>query len=472
MRRILYTLILISTLAFQPDLLAQLNNVGSEFSGRWQGEITLPNKNLVLIFNISKNQTGVYSATLDVPEQGAKDILADKVTAHKDSIEIKYRSLIASFLGVLVPDSNMIKGEWKQSGKSFPLVLRKNDKEFVIKREQDPVPPFDYHEEEVTIQNTNAGITLAGTLTYPKTGTKFPAVVLITGSGKQNRNEEVFGHRPFLIIADYLTQFGIAVLRVDDRGAGKSTGNFAESTSADFATDVEAEVNYLKTRKEIDAGQIGLIGHSEGGIIAPMVANNDKSIAFLVLLAAPGVSGDKILAKQTEDLGKVAGTDSSILAASVAFNKKVYHFIKTEKDSATAYEKLLDGYLKYYESVGQNRVNTEDVANQVKALQTKWLKYFLSYDPQPALKKIKCPVLALNGEKDLQVSAKDNLPTIKRALTEAGNKNFKVLEVKGVNHLFQTATTGSPSEYAGIGETISYDVLNTVGEWIKGVVKK
>lgn len=472
MRRLLYTLILICSLAFQTELLAQLNNVGSEFSGRWQGELALPNKNLVLIFNISQNQTGVYSATLDVPEQGAKDILADKVTTHKDSIEIKYRSLIASFTGVSVPDANVIKGEWKQSGKSLPLILKKNDKEFVIKREQDPVPPFEYHEEEVTIQNPNAGISLAGTLTYPKTGNKFPAVVLITGSGKQNRNEEVFGHRPFLIIADYLTKLGIAVLRVDDRGAGKSTGNFAESTSADFATDVESEVNYLKSRKEIDADRIGLLGHSEGGLIAPMVANNDKSIAFLVLLAAPGVSGDKILAKQTEDLGRVAGTDSSILAASVAFNKKVYRFIKTEKDSATAYEKLLDGYLKYYESVGQSKVNTADIANQVKALQTKWLKYFISYDPQSALKKLKCPVLALNGEKDLQVSAKENLPAIKKALTEAGNINFKILEIKGVNHLFQTATTGSPSEYAGIGETISKDVLDTIGVWITGVVKK
>jgi uncharacterized protein len=472
MRRIIYIVILLSLVVLQNQSMAQLSSIGSEFSGKWRGELQLPNKNLVLIFNIAKNQAGVYSVTLDVPEQGAKDILADKVTTFKDSIEIKYRNLIASFIGVLVPDSNAIKGEWKQSGKTFPLELRKNDKEFVIRREQDPVPPYDYHEEEVTIQNTKAGISLAGTLTYPKDGTKFPAVVLITGSGKQNRNEEIFGHRPFLIIADYLTKLGIAVLRVDDRGAGKSTGDFAASTSADFATDVEAEVNYLKARKEINAGKIGLLGHSEGGLIAPMVANNDKSIAFIVLMAAPGLPGDRILARQTEDLGKVAGTDSSILAASVAFNKKVYRFIKTEKDSATAFEKLLDGYLKYYESVGQNSVNKEDVSNQVKALQSKWLKYFLSYNPEPALKKLKCPVLALNGEKDLQVSSKENLPAIKKALTEAGNKHFKVMEIKGVNHLFQTATTGSPTEYAGIGETISFDVLDTIGAWIKSVVKK
>ncbi len=472
MHRFKFTLIIFCWLILHAQSFAQLNTLETEFGGRWQGDLELPNKKLVLIFNIAKNQAGVYSATLDVPEQGAKGILSDKVTTYKDSIEVKYRNLIASFIGVLTADSNMIKGEWKQSGKTFPLILRKNDKEFIIRREQDPVPPLKYHEEEVTIQNTKAGITLAGTLTYPKNGTKFPAVVLITGSGKQNRNEEIFGHRPFLVIADYLTQLGIAVLRVDDRGAGKSTGDFASSTTADFATDVEAEVNYLKARKEIDAKRIGLIGHSEGGLIAPMVANNDKKIAFVVLMAAPGLSGDKILVRQTEDLGKAAGTDSSILAASVAFNKRVYRFIKTEKDSAAAYEKLFDGYLRYYESVGQNAVNKEDIANQVKALQTKWLKYFMMYNPEPALKKLKCPVLVLNGEKDLQVSAKENLPAIKKALNEAGNKNFKVLEIKGVNHLFQTATTGSPSEYAGIGETISFDVLNTIGEWIKGVVKK
>ncbi len=472
MRQFICVLFLVCFLGLHQQSMAQLNNLGSEFKGRWQGELSLPNKKLVLIFNITKNQAGAYSATLDVPEQGAKDILADKVTTHKDSIEIKYRNLIASFIGVLVPDSNMLSGEWKQGGQKFSLILRKNDKEFVIRREQDPVPPFNYHEEEVTIQNTKAGITLAGTLTYPNNGTKFPAVVLITGSGKQNRNEEIFGHRPFWVIADYLTKLGIAVLRVDDRGAGKSTGDFAASTTADFATDVEAEVNFLKARKEIDSKRIGLVGHSEGGLIAPMVANNDKSIAFIVLMAAPGLSGDKILAKQTEDLGKIAGTDSSILAASVAFNKKVYRFITTEKDSARAYEKLFDGYLRYYESVGQKTVNKEDVANQVKALQTQWLKFFLSYNPEPALKKLKCPVLALNGEKDLQVSAKENLAVIKKALTESGNTKFKVMEIKGVNHLFQTATTGSPSEYAGIKETFSPNVLDLMGTWIKKTTSK
>jgi pimeloyl-ACP methyl ester carboxylesterase len=473
MRKVKFiSFLLMIALFMQIQLLSQVNNTVPEFRGKWQGELSLPNKKLVLIFNIAKNPDGKYSVTMDVPEQGAKDILSDKVITYLDSIEIKYSILRAEFIGKLQKDSSAIVGEWRQAGNTFPLTLQKNDKEFVIKREQDPAPPYTYNEEDVTIKNEKANITLAGTLTYPKSGSKFPAVVLITGSGKQDRNEEIFGHRPFLVIADYLTKLGIAVLRVDDRGAGKSTGNFSTSTTADFATDVEAEVNYLKTRKEINAQKIGLLGHSEGGIIAPMVANADKDIAFLVLLAAPGLSGDKILIKQTEDLGKIAGTDSSILAASIAFNKRVYHFIKTEKDSASAFNKLLDGYLKYYESVGQKNINKDDIVTQVKALQTNWLKYFLTYNPEPALTKIKCPVLALNGEKDLQVSAKENLPIIKKALTGAGNKNFKVLEVPGVNHLFQTAGTGSPSEYAGIKETFSPEVLDIIGNWLKDAVSK
>ena len=456
----------------QNQLFAQLNNFEPEFGGRWQGSLALPNKQLVLIFNIAKNPDAKYSATLDVPEQGAKDILADKVTVYRDSIEIKYRNLRASFIGALKPDSSILVGEWRQAGNAFTLTLQKNDKEYVIKREQDPVPPYGYNEEEVAIKNEISDVTLAGTLSYPKTGSKFPAVVLITGSGKQNRNEEIFGHRPFLIIADYLTKLGFAVLRVDDRGAGKSTGDFTASTTADFATDVETEVNYLKSRKEIDSHKIGLLGHSEGGLIAPIVANADKDVAFLVLLAAPGLPGNKVLLKQTEDLGKAAGMDSTVLAASIDFNKKVYKLVAVEKDSAVAYKKLFDGYLKYYESIGQQHINNDDVAGQAKALQAKWLKYFLSYNPEPALKKLKCPVLALNGEKDLQVSAKENLPIIKKALTGAGNTNFKVLEIPGVNHLFQTATTGSPAEYAGIKETISPEVLDIIGDWLKNSVLK
>jgi pimeloyl-ACP methyl ester carboxylesterase len=467
-----YLLTVCAVILLQNQLCAQLINRSPEFSGHWQGSLALPNKQLVLIFNISKNQDAKYAATLDVPEQSAKDIAADKVTVYRDSIEIKYSNLRASFIGAMKPDSSTLIGEWKQAGNSFPLTLQKNDKEYVIKREQDPIPPYGYNEEEVTIHNEKAGVTLAGTLTYPKTGSNFPAVVLITGSGKQNRNEEIFGHRPFLIIADYLTKIGFAILRVDDRGVGKSTGDFSESTSADFATDVEAEVNYLKTRKEINVHKIGLLGHSEGGLIAPIVANADKDIAFLVLLAAPGLSGDKILLKQTEYLGKAAGMDSSILAASISFNKNVYKIISAEKDSTAAYKKLFDGYLKYFESIGQKHVNNEDVASQAKALQGKWLKFFLSYNPEPALEKLKCSVLALNGEKDLQVSAKENLPVIKKALTVAGNKNFKALEIPGVNHLFQTAGTGNSSEYAEIKETISPDVLGIIGDWLKAVAVK
>ena len=356
---------------------------------------------------------------------------------------------------------------------STPLKLSKTDKDFVITRKQDPIPPFPYHEEEVTIENTKDNVSLSGTLTYPTTGKNFPAVILITGSGQQNRNEEIFGHRPFLVLSDYLTRLGIAVLRVDDRGIGKSTGNFSQSTTADFANDVRAEVAYLKMRTEIDQKKIGLIGHSEGGMIAPIVALDEKDIAFIVLMAGPGLPGDKLLILQTKLLGQITGGDSATIAKSMSFNQSIYKIVKDEKDSIAAHKKLHDAYIRFYVSIGKGKsYEKDDIEKQVKAVQTPWFKYFLTYDPIPALEKIKCPLLALNGQKDLQVPPKENLLEIEKALKKAKNKNFKTVELKGLNHLFQTANTGSPAEYAGIDETIAPEVLNTIGDWILSIAAK
>jgi uncharacterized protein len=302
------------------------------------------------------------------------------------------------------------------------------------------------------------GDTLAGTLTIPQGKGPFPAVLLITGSGPQDRDESLLGHKPFLVLSDWLTRKGIEVLRADDRGMGKSTGVFGTATTADFATDVEAGVAFLKTRPEVNAKKIGLIGHSEGGIIAPMVAARNPDVGCIVMLAGSGVPGDQILVEQRKLIAEAGGMSKEQAEKEALEERAVLALVVKEKDSPELEKDLRAGLEK--------DVKEPELGAQVKVLTSPWFRYFLAYDPGPALKKVKCPVLALNGEKDLQVPPDLNLPTISKALTEGGNKNFEVVELPGLNHLFQTATTGSPTEYATIEETMSPVVLGKVSEWI------
>jgi dipeptidyl aminopeptidase/acylaminoacyl peptidase len=237
---------------------------------------------------------------MDSPDQGASGIHVETVTYKNGNLILEVKSIRGVFEGTLKEDGKTIEGEWKQAGSVFPLVLYYVDKVPETRREQDPVKPYPYAEEEVTYENKEAGVKLAGTLTYPDSVGPFPAVILITGSGPQNRDEGILGHRPFLVISDYLTRQGIAVLRVDDRGVGGSTGNFSQATTEDFVEDVLAGVEYLKSRKDIDSSRIGLLGHSEGGLIAPLVAVKSPDVAFIILMAGPGVTGEKIIMSQSE----------------------------------------------------------------------------------------------------------------------------------------------------------------------------
>ena len=310
----------------------------------------------------------------------------------------------------------------------------------------------------------------AGTLTLPKGDGPFPAVVMITGSGPQNRDEEILGHKPFLVIADYLTRRGIAVVRVDDRGVGGSTGDNNSSTSADFAEDALAGVEFLKGRKEIDAKRIGLIGHSEGGLVAPLAASQSRDVAFIVLLAGTGLPGDEILVEQNKLILKAAGASKEVIARQLKWLAIALPIVKQEPDSQVAQDRIAAELAKWKETVGTDE--KKDVAEFVKALDkaaiaplmTKWFRFFLSYDPRPALRKVQCPVLALNGEKDLQVPCKLNLDEIAKALTAGGNKDFTIKEFPNLNHLFQTCKTGGISEYAAIEETMAPVVLETMAD--------
>jgi len=344
----------------------------------------------------------------------------------------------------------------------------KGDQAPVVHRPQEPKKPYPYKEEEVLYPNAKAGIKLGGTLTLPKGTGPFPAVLLITGSGAQNRDEELLGHKPFLVLSDYLTRRGIAVLRVDDRGVGTSTGDFEKSTSADFATDVLAGVAFLKSRADIQHHRIGLIGHSEGGLIAPIVAAQSPDVAFIVLMAGPGVSGAAVLAEQQALIQAAGGMPEVELHANAEMMKKVFAVLREEPDAAKARPRLIQISKDFAATLpAAKRAEFEKVLDKtVDSMNGPWMRYFLSYDPAPTLRKVACPVLALFGELDLQVPPKQSLAPMEAAFKAGKNPDYTVRMLPGLNHLFQHAKTGSPTEYASIEETINPAALKIMGDWI------
>ncbi len=439
--------------------------------GIWEGNLQVPGIELRIVFHISETPEGRLIATMDSPDQGVTGIGVGRVTLKENDLNLQVQSIGGSFQGKVNEDFTQIDGTWQQSGMSFKLLLQRAEKAIEIKRPQEPVKPYPYIEEEVRYENKTAGIILAGTLTFPAEGGPFPAVILISGSGPQDRNETVFGHRPFLVLADYLTRQGIAVLRFDDRGVGESGGNFTLATSEDFATDVLAAIAYLKTRKEINTRQIGLIGHSEGGLIAPMVAIQSSDVAFIILMAGPGLTGEEVLHQQSALISRVRGSSEEEIIGNENYNKRVYSLIKTEDNEKILAEKLHQLLLDHVNELSKeekDRIGDIGVYlnAQQQSLLSPWFKYFLTYDPGPALNMVKCPVLALYGGKDLQVPSVENLKATESALIKGGNKDFTVKEFSGLNHLFQTAQTGLPDEYGRIEETISPLVLEFISDWI------
>lgn len=443
-----------------------------DITGAWSGSLQLGGSQLRVVLNITKTANG-YTSTLDSPDQGAKGIPVSNTLFENGKLNIEISAAGIAYSADFHNDTFV--GTFKQSGKEFPLTLTKGD---VVtepsKRPQEPQKPYPYYSEEVTFDNLKAQITLAGTLTLPQKKGKFPAVILISGSGPQNRDEELLGHKPFLVIADYLTRHGIAVLRFDDRGVGQSKGVFKGATSADFASDVESAVAYLKTRQDIR--QIGLMGHSEGGLIAPMVAATNANVAFIVLLAGTGIRGDKLLLMQQELIARANGENENDIALGKKVNEKAFDLIVKSTDSEqlkndlTAY---LTQALKENPTMKPPGVSNEVfIAQEVTTTTTPWFRYFMKYDPVSNLKKVKCPVLTLNGEKDLQVPAKENLSAIESALKEGGNNKITTKMYAGLNHLFQECKTGSPAEYPTISQTFSPAVMEDFTQWIKQQTKE
>lgn len=346
----------------------------------------------------------------------------------------------------------------------------------VIRRPQNPSQPYPYYSEEVRFRNDSAKVTLAGTLTLPSKDGKFPVVVLISGSGAHNRDEEMLNHKPFLVLADHLTRNGIGVLRYDERGVGQSTGNFKTATSLDFSHDAESAVNFLKTRKDVDAAKIGLAGHSEGGLIAPMVAARSEDVAFVVLLAGPGMELKKLLLIQDGLIAKAYGMPDDIVKKLVGINEKAYELviqstdIKKLKTDMTRF--VNENISKIPDTLIPGKMTRDQfAAARIESLSSPWTQYMLKYDPGKTLEKVKCPVLAINGEKDLQVVAKENLEAITLALKKGGNTNVTTKEFPDLNHLFQESKTGSPAEYGEIEQTFAPVALNEISGWILKQVK-
>jgi hypothetical protein len=431
----------------------------SDIDGNWWGTLDTGAAQLRLVFHITNTEDGLL-ATLDSPDQNVKGLPVTAVTRNGSAIKMELRQIDGVFEGKIDKELTSMDGTWTQAGQSWPLALKraKDAGEMERRRPQNPVKPYRYREEEVQYQNPAAGISLAATLTIPPGKGPFPAVVLVTGSGPQDRDETIMGHRPFLVLADHLTRQGIVVLRADDRGVGKSTGNFLTATTVDFAGDAEAGVTYLKTRSEIDFHKIGLVGHSEGGMIAPIVAARDSDVAFIVMMAGIGIPGDELLVQQVLSIAEASGKTADEAKRAAAQQREVIELIKQEKDDAALEKKLREKLAGQLPEV--------QLGAAIQQLRSPWFRYFVAYDPVPTLKQVRCPVLAINGEKDLQVPPEQNLTSIRKALEEGGNKHVEVDELPGLNHLFQTSKTGAISEYAQIEETVSPVALEKIAGWI------
>ena len=440
-----------------------------DITGKWYGKLSVMGAELHLGLNFTTNNS-TYSGTMDIAQQNAIGIPLTSVTFENKTLVFKFDQAKFSYTGKLNA-SNEFEGVFSQNGQNFPLNLSRTKTETKkVNRPQEPKPPFEYESEDVTFQNEKDKITLGGTFTYPRKD-NFPVVILISGSGQQDRNSEIFGHKPFWVIADYLTQNGIGVLRIDDRGVGKSGGNPATSTSYDFAADSEAAVHYIKTKKGVNPKKIGLIGHSEGGLIAPIIASKDKNINFIVLLAGPGIPCDELLLEQTYLIGKASGMSESELENIRKINQSVYNIAKSDKTDVEARKALETVFSSLYsenpEFTTSSEAEKKQILNQqIDPVLIPWFRYFVKFEPKDYLEKVKCPVLVLNGEKDLQVAAKTNMEGIKNALIKARNKNVTLKEYPNLNHLFQECKTGATEEYGSIEQTFSPEVLQDMKDWI------
>ncbi len=493
---------------------SQLSDDGKKATGKWsQGgatlDLVLEKKESIPADNPDEIWLGTLNAgfqKLDIqvrvyPEKNERKVaFVDSVsqnvggfkaemTVDGNKVTIEVPALKAKYSGERNEDATEIIGKWSQG---IPLELRLVRKKSVVAstkvaaiRPQTPQKPFPYDIEEVTFKNEVDGTVLAGTLTRPKSGGPFPVAILISGSGPQDRDETLLDHKPFWVLADHLSRRGTAVLRFDDRGVGASTGKFENATTEDFARDVRSAIAFVKTASSIDASRVGLIGHSEGGLVATLVSAENKDVAWVVLMASPGVNGEEILYSQGQLIIAAEGGGESARKRQRLLQEHVFATakeLKAKDDIEPFVKRVVDKIMAVSEidaveksekpkSEEDEQASRKMLAELVRAnlnvMNDPWFRFFASYEPGPDLQRIKCPVLAINGEKDVQVDPKLNLPKIEAYLKAGGNSKFAIKELPGLNHLFQSCKTGGISEYESIEETISPVALETIATWLK-----
>lgn len=438
-----------------------------QLKGQWAGTLI----NLRIVFHLEAENDSII-VSMDSPDQGATGIPVNAYSFDPPDITFSLDAIGGKYIGTYDETNDKIEGTWFQSGMEFPLILERDAGDYSIKRPQEPKPPFPYLSEEVQFYNAADDVTLAGTLTIPEGEGPFPAAILITGSGPQNRDEEIAGHKPFLVLSDYLTRNGIAVLRYDDRGFGKSTGDAINATSEDFAQDAVAALEFLLQNKRIDPAMTGIIGHSEGAMIAPYIAAQDHRMAFIVMLAGPGLSGYETLQLQTEKILAEMGESREYINDVLDLNKKILDVIIKTEDKAKAHKKIRKAYDKFLAPMPEAEKAMKGYSDQlieanIKSLLQPWMKYFLRFDIKVFINQVTCPMLLMYGEKDLQVPPLQNVPPLVRTLDNAGRSDYEIVILPDLNHLFQHAGTGAPDEYATIEETFAPEALEVILNFIK-----
>lgn len=445
---------------------------GEGYAGYWQGSLKVNAFEMRLLFHL-EDADGELSGTMVSLDQGETRIPLSDAKATGDQLRLESKSINGTYNGRLNADGSEIVGQWKQGPQDLPLTLKRLAAAPDVSRPQDPKPPYPYANEDVAFPNEAASIELAGTFTFPETPGPHPAVILVSGSGPQDRDETIMGHRPFLVLADHLTRHGIAVLRYDDRGVGESTGRFSQALVADFTTDALAAVEYLKTRPEVDPQRIGILGHSEGGLVAPQAAvARPDDVAFIVLLAGPGVPMDDLLARQAQDLMRLTGADAETTGKALAGQRDMFRIVREQGDSPEGraqLKQLLTTMMEEYtpEQLEAMAYSESQIDGQIDTVLSPWFRDLLELDPRPTLEQVRCPVLAINGGKDSQVATEENLAAIEAALRDGGNGEVTLINFPDQNHLFQEARTGAISEYATIEETMNPETLEAISDWVR-----
>lgn len=458
MKKIIIPLILFFSIA----------SYAQDLSGKWSGIIE-SGKSEPVVFNFTIEKSGEkYSTTIDIPALRAANLKPKETVFSNEELVVDGSNLGFKYQGTFKKDLQQIEGTFTEGLNALPLVLKKvqTETQNTFTRPQEPVKPYPYTEEEITFYNKEANITLSATLTLPRKTGKYPIVILISGSGPQDRDETFYEHKPFLVLSDYLTRQGIGVLRYDDRGVGKSSGDHNAATSKDLATDVLSAIEYLKSRNDVD--KIGLIGHSEGAIIAPMAANLNKNVSFIVMLGGTGIPGSEVslyLSKKTR------GFPVQDEAAYESAIKKAIQIAATDKELVDIKKDLEIHYYKAIVPMLKPIINSDEkisaiITSLIETRTSPWNRYFYNYNPANELEKVTCPVLALNGSKDMQVQPKINQEGIRKALTKGHNKDFSIYEIPNLNHLFQECESGEMTEYSSIIQTLAPFVLQQISNWI------